>query len=48
MRSFIVPSQRLVIGVELAPAAEGVKAMLSAKTDERVVATARLLIGRAA
>jgi 3-hydroxymyristoyl/3-hydroxydecanoyl-(acyl carrier protein) dehydratase len=43
MRSFIVPGQRLDLGVELGPPADGVaKAMLSAKTDERLVATARL------
>jgi hypothetical protein len=43
MRSFIVPSQRLDVGVELAPANDGVaRAMLSAKTDDRLVASARL------
>jgi len=43
MRSFIVPSQRLDVGVELAPASDGVaRAMLSAKTDDRLVASARL------
>lgn len=43
MRSFIVPSQRLDIGVELASAGDGVlKALLSARTDGRLVATARL------
>jgi 3-hydroxymyristoyl/3-hydroxydecanoyl-(acyl carrier protein) dehydratase len=43
MRSFIVPSQRLDIGIELQPPGDGVaRAMLSAKTDDRVVATARL------
>jgi len=45
MRSFIVPSQRLAIDVVLQPAQDGVvKAMLSAKTDERLVASARLEI----
>ena len=43
MRSFIVPSQRLELGAELVPAGNGVvKAMLSAKTDDRLVASARL------
>jgi 3-hydroxymyristoyl/3-hydroxydecanoyl-(acyl carrier protein) dehydratase len=43
MRSFIVPSQRLAIDVALEPARDGiVKAMLSAKTDDRLVASARL------
>jgi 3-hydroxymyristoyl/3-hydroxydecanoyl-(acyl carrier protein) dehydratase len=43
MRSFIKPSQRLDLGVELAPSSEGVaRAMLSAKTDDRLVASARL------
>jgi len=43
MRSFIVPSQRLEIGVELAASHDGVaRAMLSAKTDDRLVASARL------
>jgi 3-hydroxymyristoyl/3-hydroxydecanoyl-(acyl carrier protein) dehydratase len=43
MRSFIAPSQRLDIGVELAPSRDGVaKAMLDARTDERLVASARL------
>ena len=43
MRSFIIPSQRLEIGVELAPAQDGlVRAMLSAKTGDRLVASARL------
>ena len=47
MRSFIVPSQRLDIVIELAPVSEGVvKAMLSAKTDDRLVASARLEVGR--
>jgi 3-hydroxymyristoyl/3-hydroxydecanoyl-(acyl carrier protein) dehydratase len=45
MRSFIVPSQRVDIAVELRPLQEGVaKAMLTASTDERTVATARLEI----
>jgi len=48
MRSFIVPSQRLDLGVELSPAGDGaMKAMLSAKTGERLVASARLELGRA-
>ena len=43
MRSFIVPSQRLDIAVELAPPSGGVaRAMLGAKTDDRLVASARL------
>ena len=43
MRSFIVPSQRLEIGVDLAPAREGVaRAMLTARTDDKLVASARL------
>jgi 3-hydroxymyristoyl/3-hydroxydecanoyl-(acyl carrier protein) dehydratase len=43
MRSFIVPSQRLELGAELAPAAYViVKAMLSARTDDRLVASARV------
>jgi 3-hydroxymyristoyl/3-hydroxydecanoyl-(acyl carrier protein) dehydratase len=43
MRSFIAPSQRLDIGVKLSPV-EGdmVRAMLSAATDGRTVASARL------
>jgi 3-hydroxymyristoyl/3-hydroxydecanoyl-(acyl carrier protein) dehydratase len=45
MRSFIVPSQRLEIAVELRAAQDGVaKAMLTATTDDRTVATARLEI----
>ncbi len=45
MRSFIEPGQALDIGVELAPLAEGaVKAMLTARTDDRLVASARLEI----
>jgi 3-hydroxymyristoyl/3-hydroxydecanoyl-(acyl carrier protein) dehydratase len=43
MRSFIVPAQRLELHAELAPVQDGVvKAMLSAKTDDRLVASARL------
>ena len=43
MRSFIVPSQRLDIGVALAPLQDDIaKAMLTAKTDDRLVASARL------
>lgn len=43
MRSFIVPSQRLDFGVTLAAPQNGVaKAMLTAKTDDRLVASARL------
>lgn len=43
MRSFIVPSQRLDLGVTLAAPVNGVaKAMLSAKTGDRLVASARL------
>jgi 3-hydroxymyristoyl/3-hydroxydecanoyl-(acyl carrier protein) dehydratase len=43
MRSFIVPSQQLDLGVELQPGTDGtVKAMLAAKTDGRLVASARL------
>lgn len=47
MRSFIVPGQRLAIDVTL-KAAEGetLAATLSAKTDERTVATARLVLAR--
>lgn len=45
MRSFIVPSQRVDIAVELRPSQDGVaKAMLTASTDARTVATARLEI----
>jgi 3-hydroxymyristoyl/3-hydroxydecanoyl-(acyl carrier protein) dehydratase len=45
MRSFIEPEQSLEIGVELVPLADGqVKAMLSARTDGRLVASARLEI----
>lgn len=48
MRSFIVPMQRLDIAVDLAPGENGaVKAMLSARTDDRLVATARLDLARA-
>jgi 3-hydroxymyristoyl/3-hydroxydecanoyl-(acyl carrier protein) dehydratase len=43
MRSFIVPSQRLALGVELTSESDGtLKAMLSATTGERTVASARL------
>ena len=43
MRSFIVPAQRLELNAELTPVQDGVvKAMLSAKTDDRLVASARL------
>jgi 3-hydroxymyristoyl/3-hydroxydecanoyl-(acyl carrier protein) dehydratase len=43
MRSFIVPAQRLDIDVKLSPPHAGVaKATMSAKTDERTVASARL------
>jgi 3-hydroxymyristoyl/3-hydroxydecanoyl-(acyl carrier protein) dehydratase len=43
MRSFIVPAQRLDIGVTLAAPENGMaKAMLTAKTDDRLVASARL------
>ena len=45
MRSFIVPSQRVDIVVQLRPPQDGVaKAMLTASTDARTVATARLEI----
>ena len=43
MRSFIAPSQRLELAAELSPAgADVVRAMLSAKTDGRLVASARV------
>ncbi|HEX6794419.1 MAG TPA: hypothetical protein VF304_11265 [Casimicrobiaceae bacterium] len=43
MRSFIVPSQRLDVEIALGAVDDGVaKAMLSAKTGERLVASARL------
>jgi len=46
MRSFIVPSQRLELAAETAPAGDGVvKAMLSAKTGDRLVASARIEFG---
>lgn len=46
MRSFILPGQDVAIGVELAQPVNGVaKAMLSARFDDRVVATARVEIG---
>ncbi|HKU86945.1 MAG TPA: hypothetical protein VJV77_11475 [Casimicrobiaceae bacterium] len=48
MRSFIVPAQRLAIGVKLEAAEDdALRATLSAKTDERTVATARLVLARA-
>jgi hypothetical protein len=43
MRSFIAPSQRLDLGVELARQDNGAaKAMLSARTGDKLVASARL------
>jgi 3-hydroxymyristoyl/3-hydroxydecanoyl-(acyl carrier protein) dehydratase len=49
MRSFIVPSQRLDVDVALGAADNGVaKAMLSAKTDDRLVASARLELAKGA
>jgi 3-hydroxymyristoyl/3-hydroxydecanoyl-(acyl carrier protein) dehydratase len=43
MRSFIVPSQRLDVGIVLDRVDDGLaKAMLSAKTDGKLVASARL------
>jgi 3-hydroxymyristoyl/3-hydroxydecanoyl-(acyl carrier protein) dehydratase len=49
VRSFIVPSQRLVIGVELASTdGSAVRARLTAKTDDRLVASARLDLARSA
>ena len=49
MRSFIVPSQRLDIDVALGAVDNGVaKAMLSARTGERLVASARLEIAQGA
>lgn len=52
MRSFIEPGQRLDLDVELVEIPGGdrdalLRAMLSARTDGRVVATARVEIGRA-
>ena len=48
MRSFIVPSQLLSIAVSLSPGeADTIKAMLSAATDGRTVASARLELARA-
>ena len=45
MRSFILPGQNVDIAIELAPVENGIaKASLAARTDERVVATARLEI----
>jgi len=47
MRSFIVPAQRLELGVSLTHGEHNtVKAMLSAKTDGRTVASARLELRR--
>jgi 3-hydroxymyristoyl/3-hydroxydecanoyl-(acyl carrier protein) dehydratase len=47
MRSFIVPSQHLLITVSLSPGSgDTVKAMLSASTDGRTVASARLELAR--
>jgi hypothetical protein len=47
MRSFIVPAQRLAIDVKLTSADDDtLAATLSAKTDERTVATARLVLTR--
>jgi 3-hydroxymyristoyl/3-hydroxydecanoyl-(acyl carrier protein) dehydratase len=47
MRSFIVPLQRLEIGVKLAPCeSDMLRAMLSAATDGRTVASARLELAR--
>jgi 3-hydroxymyristoyl/3-hydroxydecanoyl-(acyl carrier protein) dehydratase len=49
MRSFIVPLQRLEIGVKLATCENDMlRAMLSATTDERTVASARLELARSA
>jgi 3-hydroxymyristoyl/3-hydroxydecanoyl-(acyl carrier protein) dehydratase len=49
MRSFIVPSQRLDVEIRLAAAQNGIaKAMMSAATDDRVVASARLEIAMGA
>jgi 3-hydroxymyristoyl/3-hydroxydecanoyl-(acyl carrier protein) dehydratase len=48
MRSFIVPAQRLAIDVKLKAAGDDtLAATLSATTDERTVATARLVLARA-
>ena len=45
MRSFIVPSQKLDIDIKLGAAENGIaKAMMSARTDDRTVASARLEI----
>jgi hypothetical protein len=47
MRSFIAPSQRLELAAELSPASSDVvRAMLSAKTDGRLVASARVDFAR--
>jgi 3-hydroxymyristoyl/3-hydroxydecanoyl-(acyl carrier protein) dehydratase len=49
MRSFIVPAQRLAIDVRLdVKEDDTLLATLSAKTDQRTVATARLVLARAA
>jgi len=49
MRSFIAPSQQLDIGIELKPVPGGVvRAMMSAASGGRVVATARLDMAREA
>lgn len=46
MRSFIAPSQRLDLGVDLARKENhAAKAMLSARTDDKLVASARLELG---
>jgi 3-hydroxymyristoyl/3-hydroxydecanoyl-(acyl carrier protein) dehydratase len=45
MRSFIAPGQQVEIGIELNPSKDGfIKAMLSARSDGRTVASARLEI----
>ncbi len=47
MRSFITPGQRLEIRVAMKPEDDGmVKAMLSATTDDKTVASARLVLAR--
>lgn len=49
MRSFILPSQRLSIGAQLTTTGNGsARAMLTAKTDDRLVASARLELASAA
>ena len=47
MRSFIVPSQRLDLAAEIAPVSDDgiVKTMLTAKTGERLIASARIEFG---